>query len=161
MNFVKPRVWLCLAICFQPALLAQSQSVIADSAASGTPSDKLAISPASPRLLKNSPLKTVAPGQAGVVGVSVMGEADFDVSEIEPSSLRLHGAQALSVSTRDVDGSGKTGLYATFDMKNLKMHPNAATVRLTAQEQPVLHWRGSDHGCAQHVAGGRQLSLAR
>jgi hypothetical protein len=46
MNFVKSRAWLCLAICFQAALLARGQDVITDSATS----DKLAISPANPRL---------------------------------------------------------------------------------------------------------------
>jgi hypothetical protein len=75
--------------------------------------------------------KALAPGQPGVVGVSVLGEADFDVSEIEPSSLRLHGAQALSVSAQDVDGSGRPGVYATFEMKDLKVRPDATTLRLT------------------------------
>jgi hypothetical protein len=88
--------------------------------------------------------KTVALGQAGVVGVSLLAEADFDVSEIETTSLRLHGAQALSVSTRDVDGSGKPGLYATFDMENLKMDPNAATVRLTGWLKNSQFFIGED-----------------
>jgi Bacterial Ig-like domain (group 2) len=90
--------------------------------------------------------KAVAPGQAGVVGVSVLSdaEADFDVSEIEPASLRLHGARAISVSTRDVEGSGKPGLYATFDMKDLKMHPNAATVRLTGWLKNSQFFIGED-----------------
>jgi hypothetical protein len=88
--------------------------------------------------------KAVAPGQAGVVGVSVQGEADFDLSEIEPSSLRLHGAHALSASTRNVDGTGKPGLYATFDMKDLKMQANATTVRLTGWLKNSQFFIGED-----------------
>jgi hypothetical protein len=88
--------------------------------------------------------KAVAPGQAGVVGVSVRGEADFDVSEIETSSLRLHGAKALNVSTQSVDGAAKPALYATFDMKDLKMHPDAATVRLTGWLKNSQFFIGED-----------------
>jgi hypothetical protein len=88
--------------------------------------------------------KAVAPGQTGVVGVAVLGEADFDVSEIEPTSLRLHGAQAISLSTRTVDSTGKPGLYATFDMKNVRLQQNAATIRLTGWLKNSQFFIGED-----------------
>jgi hypothetical protein len=56
MNIVKSRVWLCLAVCFAAVLTAGCQNVTADSPAP----DKLAISPANLRLLKNSPLHFIA-----------------------------------------------------------------------------------------------------
>jgi hypothetical protein len=56
MNFVKSRAWLCLTICFPAVLLACGQGANTDSAVH----DKLAISPANPRLLKASPLQFIA-----------------------------------------------------------------------------------------------------
>src|SRR4030088_1453986 len=56
MNFLKLHVWLCLVICLSAVLLARGQNVISASATS----HKLAISPANPRLLKNSPLQFIA-----------------------------------------------------------------------------------------------------
>ena len=86
----------------------------------------------------------MAPGKAGVVGVAVLGEPDFDVADIERSSLRLEGALAISVSTRAVDASGKPGLYATFDMKNVKLEGNAVTIRLTGWLKNKQFFVGED-----------------
>jgi hypothetical protein len=59
------------------------------------------------------------------------------------------------VSTRDLDGSGKPGLFATFDMKDLKMHSHAATVGLTGWLKNSQFFIGEDQ-----ITVVRSMSLA-
>jgi predicted DsbA family dithiol-disulfide isomerase len=79
----------------------------------------------------SSARKPVTVGQPGTVRVAVLGSNGFDVTHIEPSSLKLHGASALNVTTKDVNGDGKLDLVATFDTSALKLHPRATVARLT------------------------------
>src|SRR5262249_37056748 len=75
--------------------------------------------------------KPVAVGQPGTVRVAVLGSNNFDVSQIDASSLKLHGASALNVATKDVNSDGKPDLVATFDTSQLRLHPRATVARLT------------------------------
>jgi hypothetical protein len=112
MNFVKSHVWFCLAICLSAALLARGQNVISDSAAS----DKLAISPANPRLLRNSPLQFIATfkgkavksgvlwttSNSGVATVDSQGNATLlapGTSTVTASRGALWASTVLTVTT--------------------------------------------------------------
>lgn len=77
--------------------------------------------------------KAVAPGQPGSVSVALLGAADLDVAEVEPASLKFHGAAPLGIATSDVNGDGQADLLLTFDMGGLRLSPGSGpkSARLT------------------------------
>ena len=75
--------------------------------------------------------KPVAPGSPTLLAVAILGQSDFDVNEIDPMSLRLHKAAAVSTQVVDVNGDGIPDLMATFDMAVMRLHPQAKKVRLS------------------------------
>jgi uncharacterized repeat protein (TIGR01451 family) len=77
--------------------------------------------------LASAPL---APGQPGTVTVAILGSASFDVTQIDLTSLHLHGVTPLSTSVGDVNADGFPDLVATFDSAQLHLNPRATTVRL-------------------------------
>ena len=77
------------------------------------------------------PEKPVAPGTNGLLTVAVMGSPNLDVNEIDPSSLRLHGAAAVTTQLFDLNGDGYPDLVATFEMSAMRLHPSAKKVRLS------------------------------
>jgi predicted DsbA family dithiol-disulfide isomerase len=99
----------------------------------------VSVSPSSP-----SGLKPVAAGQPGTVRVALLGANNFDVREVEPSSLDLHGAKPLSISFEDVNGDGKLDLVAVFDTSQLKLHPQATVARLTGWLKSNQAFSGED-----------------
>jgi hypothetical protein len=91
--------------------------------------------------------RTVSPGQAGTVSVALLGEADFDVREVDPASLRFARATALSTSVRDVDGDGRLDLVASFDQQRLVLHPGALKARLQGWLKSSQVFAGEDDVC--------------
>ena len=75
--------------------------------------------------------KPVAAGQPGTLRVAVLGSAQFDVDQVDTSSLRFQGGPAISVSTQDVDSDGAPDLLAIFETSTVTLHPQATTGRLT------------------------------
>jgi hypothetical protein len=76
------------------------------------------------------PSAPLAPGQSGTVTVAILGSASFDVTQIDLTSLRLHGVAPLTASVADVNGDGQPDLVATFDASQIHLSPRATTVRL-------------------------------
>jgi hypothetical protein len=77
------------------------------------------------------PDKMIAPGRAGEFAVALLGSADFDVREIELSSLRFHGAVPLRAELRDINGDGQLDLAVFFDQANVKLPPQAHKAHIT------------------------------
>jgi hypothetical protein len=76
------------------------------------------------------PSAPLAPGQSGTVTVAVLGSASFDATQIDPSSVRLHGVAALNTSVADINADGQPDLVATFDASQIHLSSRATTVRL-------------------------------
>jgi hypothetical protein len=109
---------------------------------------RLVIKPGCP-----SARKPIAPGRPGPVTTALFGSPDFDVSEVETSSLRLHGARPLSIAMTDVDGDGILDLVAVFDAADVRLHPTATFARVTGwlknsqvftAEHPVIVLPGTE-----------------
>jgi len=98
----------------------------------------------------SSEVKPVAAGQPGTLRVALPGTDNFDVCEVEPSSLDLHGAKPLSISLEDVNGDGKLDLVAIFDMANVRLNMQAKTARLTG-------WLK----CSQAFIGEDRITITR
>jgi hypothetical protein len=89
-------------------------------------------------------VKPVVAGQVGKVHVALLGTANFDVTQVDTSSLTLHGAKALSVVTGDVNHDGIPDLVATFDSSEVKLHPQATVARLTGWTKNGQSFSGED-----------------
>ena len=90
------------------------------------------------------PEKPVAPGTKGLLAVAILGRPNLDVNEIDPASLRLHGAAALSTRVLDIDGDGTPDLVATFDMTAIHLHPAAKRVVLSGWLKDSRMFFGED-----------------
>jgi len=77
------------------------------------------------------PEKPVAPGNPGQISVAILGSPQLDVSQIEPSSLRMHRAAATGTRIADVNGDGIPDLLATFDLFSMRLNPAATHARVT------------------------------
>lgn len=69
--------------------------------------------------------------QTGIVQVAVLGDASFDVSQVEPSSLKFAGAAPVSATVLDVNGDGVPDLLLTIDAARTKLTPHATRGRLS------------------------------
>jgi len=78
------------------------------------------------------------------VPVVVYGAADFDVEDIDPSSIRLGRAFAEGVSLSDVDGDGFADLVATFVVAKTGLKPNSRASMFTARLKSSQILYGSD-----------------
>jgi hypothetical protein len=74
--------------------------------------------------------KAIAPGQPGEIKIAVRASADLDLSEIEPTSLMLHGASAGRTSL-ETDEFGNPMLVAVFDTRKVHLRQSATRIRLT------------------------------
>jgi len=77
------------------------------------------------------PDKRISPGKAGQFSVALFGSADLDVREIEPSSLRFHGAAPVRAELRDINGDGQLDLVIFFDQASVRLSPYAKKARMT------------------------------
>src|SRR5260370_441009 len=68
--------------------------------------------------------KPVAPGQPGAIAVTLLGEDDLDVTEVERSSLRFGGEPPVQISVADVNHDGRPDLLLVFDMAKVRLQPN-------------------------------------
>ena len=75
--------------------------------------------------------KPVAPGGPGLLTVAILGRAGLDVGEIDPASLRVHNATAVSTEIRDINSDGIPDLVARFDTAAMHLHPDAKKLRLS------------------------------
>ena len=78
--------------------------------------------------LSSAPL---APGQPGTVTITIPGTGSLDVSQVDLSSLNLHGVKPLSATIVDADGDSRPDLVLTFDSAQLHLSPQKKEVRLT------------------------------
>ncbi len=78
--------------------------------------------------LSSAPL---APGQPGTVTITIPGTGSLDVSQVDLSSLNLHGIKPLSATIVDANGDGPPDLVLMFDTAQLHLGPQRKEVRLT------------------------------
>jgi FG-GAP repeat len=82
------------------------------------------------------------------ITLHLLGADDLDVSEIDISSLKLHGVAPETVSVVDVDGDGRPDLVLTFPTAFMKLHPNAKRVTLTGfLKNSQSFWGHAGIGC--------------
>jgi hypothetical protein len=79
----------------------------------------------------SSEAKPIAAGLPATVRVAVLGTDGFDVTQVDTSSLRFHGASAVDTSVQDVNSDGRPDLVVTFNTSALKLHAKASVARLT------------------------------
>jgi len=65
--------------------------------------------------------------------VMLLGDEDFDVSRVDPSSLHLHGARMLRADPETF--AGRPALRLQFDMRDVGLRPGARKARLTGSLQ--------------------------
>ncbi len=75
--------------------------------------------------------KTIAPGEPGTVRVALVGTDDFDVQQVEPSSLSFHGAKPISTTIQDFNGDGRPDLVLEFRNSEVRLSKQATRARLT------------------------------
>jgi hypothetical protein len=88
--------------------------------------------------------KPINAGRQGAIRVAILGSDNFDVGQIDTSSLNFHGAKPQSVSVQDVNADGKPDLLAVFDAASVKLHANASVVRLTGWLKNSQAFYGED-----------------
>ena len=69
---------------------------------------------------------TVATG----IAVAVLGAPDFDVKQIDLTSLSLHGAKPVATLIQDINHDGRPDLVVTFNPTDIKLHAGATRLRL-------------------------------
>jgi hypothetical protein len=60
----------------------------------------------------------------------VLGAPGFDVTEIDLTSLTLHGAKPTSSFIQDVNGDGTPDLVISFDRAAVRIDPYATQIQL-------------------------------
>jgi hypothetical protein len=59
------------------------------------------------------------------IRASMLGSANFDVSEIEPSSFEFHGAKPTSIAVADINHDGIPDIIVMFDRGSTHLAPSA------------------------------------
>src|SRR5262249_23942259 len=92
-----------------------------------------------------STVKPIVPGKSGTFTVALMGAGHYlDVSKVDLSSLRLHGAKPQGTKVVDVDRDGRQALIITFDMRDVKLDRRATAARLTGWFKSSQSFVGDD-----------------
>jgi Cep192 domain 4/FG-GAP repeat len=82
------------------------------------------------------------------ITLHLLGADDLDVSQVDISSLKLHGIAPATVSVLDVNGDGRPDLVLTFPTTSLKLHPNAKRMTLTGfLKNSQSFWGHAATGC--------------
>lgn len=82
----------------------------------------------------------------GVIPVAILGSADFDVSQIDPSTLEFECAKASKWNTSDVDGDGYVDLIAKFKTQQTCIVPG--------QTEATISWAlydGTEMSCSDSI----------
>ena len=75
--------------------------------------------------------KTISLSRSAVISVAVFGAERFDVTAIDPTSLKFAGASPLRVETADMNGDGRLDLLLSFDTATLNLSPGAPKATLS------------------------------
>jgi hypothetical protein len=93
-------------------------------------------------------LSSLIAGKSSTITLQLLGADDLDVSQIDTSSLKLHGVAPATVNVMDVNGDGRPDLLLTFSTASLKLHPNAKRMTLTGfLKNSQAFWGHADIGC--------------
>jgi len=87
---------------------------------------------------------TINLGSKGVLPVAVLGSAALDVSEIDPSSVRLAEAAPLRWHTEDVNADGLPDLFFHFPVPELALDSTSTDATLVGQTTDGTPIAGSD-----------------
>ena len=71
------------------------------------------------------------PRTPGAAQLALMGSSSFDVSQVDPASLTLHGAHPTNISAEDVNGDGLPDLLLEFPTADVQLSARATHARLT------------------------------
>jgi hypothetical protein len=75
-----------------------------------------------PRLERSKP---------GTAQLALLGSTNFDVNQVELSSLSLHGAHPVTISVEDVNNDGIPDLLLEFHMADAQLSARATRLRLS------------------------------
>jgi hypothetical protein len=82
------------------------------------------------------------------ITLHLLGADDLDVSQIDISSLKLHGVAPATVSVVDINGDGRPDLVLAFPTALMKLHPNAKRMTLTGfLKNSQAFWGHAATGC--------------
>jgi hypothetical protein len=82
------------------------------------------------------------------ITLHLLSADELDVSQIDISSLKLHGVSPVKVSVVDVNGDGRPDLELSFPAASLKLHPNAKRMTLTGSlKNSQAFWAHVETGC--------------
>jgi len=82
-------------------------------------------------LLPGCSLAALQPAVKNPVRIVLSGAADFDVADVDRSSLRFHGAEPSRIEIADADSDGIDDLIAYFPADAIRLSPRAMQVRLS------------------------------
>ena len=88
--------------------------------------------------------KIINPGRRGEFSVALLGANDLDVRDVEPTSLRFHGATAVRTELSDINGDGKLDLLIVFDQAGVSLDPRTKVGRLTGWLKSSQLFIGND-----------------
>jgi hypothetical protein len=79
-----------------------------------------------------------------LVVARVPAQAGLPKDAIDPVTLRLGGAKAMSYMIRDFDGDGREEIQAQFEARAMRITPASTSVALTAHTRAGLPMAGAD-----------------
>lgn len=79
----------------------------------------------------NCSTPNIAVGQTGTIQVALLAGHNFDVAQVDLSSLKFASAPPLSVTTSDVNADGIPDLILSFDQSKLKLTAHSTTGHLS------------------------------
>jgi len=83
-------------------------------------------------------------GAKGVLPVAVLGAADFEVAQIDPTTVRLAGATPSRWNQADVNGDNHADLLFKFSNQELSLTEESVEAALTGQLWSGVNIEGSD-----------------
>jgi hypothetical protein len=88
--------------------------------------------------------KPLDAGSTGTFSVALLATSDFDVDQVDLSSLRFHGAEPVHTAFRDVNGDGVPDLLVVLRSADLHLAPDASTGRLSGWMKNSQPFYGED-----------------
>jgi hypothetical protein len=105
-------------------------------------------------------MKSDSSARLGAIKLALLGAADFDVAQVEPSSLTFRGAGPTSLSIRDVNGDGHPDMLVEFQALDIKIvsHPDHSYLHGWLKNSQMFV--GEDVGSEPHHSLGQSCSSA-